>query len=210
MRWWRRRAKSRLMNEADSISRRDFLTRLGALAALGACYPAAPLAQLRVNARAAAVLDWPDTDPWKTLAAVQDHLFPVTEDAPGASDIGAIVYLRNTLENPDADGADREFMLNGVGWLGDLARERYKQPFTALDETQRETLLRQIEDSRAGRRWLSKLLTWILEALLADPVYGGNPNGIGWKWLEHQPGFPAPPANRTWYRLAASRDDRKA
>ena len=51
--------------------------------------------------------------------------------------------------------------------------------------------------------WLSLLLTYLLEALLADPVYGGNPGGIGWQWLAHQPGFPTPPADKTWYKLAA-------
>jgi gluconate 2-dehydrogenase gamma chain len=36
------------------------------------------------------------------------------------------------------------------------------------------------------------LLDYIMEALLTDPVYGGNPNSIGWQWLKHQPGFPRP------------------
>ena len=191
------------MTEQHNISRREFLTRLGVLAALGASYPVAALEQLRVNARSATHPDWLDTDPWKTLAAVQEHLFPATEDAPGADDIQAILYLRNTLENPLADEEHRTFVFDGVGWLNELAQENHQRPFTALPEAQRETLLRTIEESRAGRRWLSKLLTWILEALLSDPVYGGNPNGVGWKWLEHQPGFPEPPANKTWYRLAS-------
>jgi gluconate 2-dehydrogenase gamma chain len=145
------------------------------------------------------------------LAEVQEHLFPAAADTPGAGDIQAIVYLHNTIENPAADGEDREFVFNGVGWLNDLAEETFQQNFAALGEQQRETLLRQIEQSRAGRNWLSLLLTYLLEALLADPVYGGNPNGIGWEWLEHQPGYPRPPADKSWYRLAAPvRYQRKA
>jgi gluconate 2-dehydrogenase gamma chain len=71
--------------------------------------------------------------------------------------------------------------------------------------------LREIEQSRAGRNWLSLLLTYLLEALLADPVYGGNPDGIGWTWLEHQPGYPAPPRDKSWYKLASPvRYQRKA
>ena len=71
--------------------------------------------------------------------------------------------------------------------------------------------MRQIEQSRAGRNWLSLLLTYVLEALLADPVYGGNPDGIGWQWLEHQPGYPRPPADKSWYKLATPvRYQRKA
>ena len=44
------------------------------------------------------------------------------------------------------------------------------------------------DETRWGRAWLSLLLYYIFEALLSDPVYGGNPDGIGWQWLEHQPG----------------------
>ena len=192
------------MNEDDTgISRREFITRLTALTALAASYPLAALQQLRSNATADLEQDWRSEDPWKTIAAVQQHLFPSTEDSPGASDFQAIVYLRNTIENPAADGDDKVFIVNGVGWLNDLSRERYQRPFTAFDESERETVLRQIEQSQAGRNWLSLLLTYLLEALLADPVYGGNPGGMGWRWLEHQPGYPTPPEDKSWFKLAA-------
>ncbi len=181
------------------VTRREFLSRLTALGVLAASYPALALKERRSGLAEAP--DWAGKDPWRTLAAVQQHLFPAGEDVPGAADIHAIQYLRNTLDNPDADGEDREFVLQGVGWLNELAQERMGTPFTGLDETQRESLLRTIEQSRAGRNWLSLVLTYLLEALLADPVYGGNPQGIGWQWLQHQPGFPRPPANKTWYRL---------
>jgi gluconate 2-dehydrogenase gamma chain len=52
-----------------------------------------------------------------------------------------------------------------------------------------------------GKQWISTILRYILEALLTDPIYGGNPNAIGWKWLDHQPGFPRPPANKRYYLL---------
>ena len=191
------------MNDGDKgISRREFITRLTVLASLAASYPAAALQQLRSNATPDKEQDWRNQDPWKTIAAVQQHLFPSTEDSPGASDFQAIVYLRNTIENPAADGEDKDFIVNGVGWLNDLSRERYQQPFTAFDESERETVLRQIEQSQAGRNWLSLLLTYLLEALLADPVYGGNLGGMGWRWLEHQPGYPTPPQDKSWFKLA--------
>lgn len=192
-----------MVEEQQGISRRAFLNRITLLASLAACYPAAALAQRRDAGQAAGRAAWLDQDPWRTLAAVQQHLLPATPDAPGAGDIGAIVYLHDTLENPAADGKDREFIFKGVGWLNDLIREQEQKPFTVLDEAQREAVLREIEHSRAGRNWLSLLLTYLLEALLADPVYGGNRERIGWQWLEHQPGFPTPPPDKTWYRLAA-------
>jgi gluconate 2-dehydrogenase gamma chain len=134
---------------------------------------------------------------------VQEQLFPADEDTPGASDFHAIDYLRNTLENPAADGEDREFITNGVGWLNDLTREHHNKLFLQLDAQQKENMLRQIEQSRAGRNWLSLLLTYLLEALLSDPVYGGNTNETGWQWLQHRPGFPRPPADKTWFKLTS-------
>jgi gluconate 2-dehydrogenase gamma chain len=200
------------MNEhGDGISRREFMGRMALLGSLAACYPLSVIARQRSQAGASPLPAWCNEDPWKTLAEVQQHLFPATGDSPGASDIRAVVYLRNTIENPDADGEDKRFLFNGTGWLNDLARKQMQQPFTELEEGQREQLLREIEQSQAGRNWLSLLLTYLLEALLADPVYGGNPDGMGWKWLEHQPGYPLPPADKAWYKLAARvRHQRKA
>jgi len=192
-----------MSNCQDGVSRRVFLQRIALLGSLLAAYPAAILAQSRSMGLAQKPAAWRSEDPWKTLADVQEHMFPAAADTPGASDINAIVYLYKTIENPAADGEDREFLFNGVGWLNDLCRKESGLAFVALDEQQKETLLRQIEESRAGRNWLSLLLTYVLEALLADPVYGGNPDGIGWKWLEHQPGYPRPPADKSWYKLAA-------
>ncbi|HED18890.1 MAG TPA: gluconate 2-dehydrogenase subunit 3 family protein [Gammaproteobacteria bacterium] len=183
------------------ISRREFLARLAMMGALAASYPAAALQKLRTATGRVVNPDRAYKDPWLTLAAVQQQMFPAGDDIPGAGDIRAIVYLRNTLENTAADGEDREFVFNGVEWLNDLAQEQKGKPFIDLDEAQRETLLRKIEQSNAGQNWLSLLLTYLFEALLADPVYGGNPDGIGWQWLQHQPGFPRPPADKTWYRL---------
>jgi len=200
------------MNDRSSaLSRREFLQRLALLGSLLAGYPVALLAQSRSAAQLQQPPEWRNEDPWKTLAAVQEHMFPAAADNPGAGDIHAIVYLHNTVENPAADGEDREFLFNGVGWLNDLSRGKTGLSFVALDEPQREKLLRQIEQSRAGRNWLSLLLTYVLEALLADPVYGGNPDGIGWQWLAHQPGYPRPPADKAWYKLTTPvRFQRKA
>lgn len=142
-----------------------------------------------------------DDEPWHTLAAVQDHLFPTTADAPGAREIHATTYLKAALAAPDMDPEDGAFIKNGVTWLNDIALKQYQAAFADLDEDRREAVLRRIEKTGTGRRWLSLLLLYTFEALLGDPVYGGNPDGIGWQWLEHQPGFPRPPAHYTYPKL---------
>jgi len=133
-------------------------------------------------------------DEWQTLAAVQEHLFPSEPDSPGAKDINATAYLDFVLA-PD----EREFIKNGVAQLEKMAQSTESKPFIALSSEQRERLLRRFETK--DKRWISTILRYILEALLTDPIYGGNPNAIGWKWLEHQPGFPRPPANKRYYLL---------
>jgi len=189
------------MNERHSISRRVFLHRLAMVSGMMATYPACVLAGQRAGSAGAYAETWAQSDPWQTLDAVQRHLFPAGEAVPGATDIGALRYLHNAIEDPAADGEDRTFIVDGVGWLNELTRENFQKSFVELEALQRETVLRQIEQSRAGRNWLSLLLTYLLEALLADPVYGGNPDGIGWNWLEHQPGYPTPTPDKVWYRL---------
>ncbi len=134
---------------------------------------------------------------WQTLAAVQAHLFPSEPNSPGAPEINATGYLHFALIDPD----EREFIKMGVFQLDRLAQYMEGKGFLALSTAQRELLLRRFEMGKNGKRWLTIILEYILEALLTDPIYGGNPNGIGWKWLDHHPGFPRPPANKRYYLL---------
>jgi len=99
------------------------------------------------------------------------------------------------------DPDNRKFIVNGVGWLNDIASKRHEAVFIDLNGDQREDVLRQIEKTGAGERWISLILLYVFEALLSDPVYGGNTDQIGWRWLEHQPGFPRPPASQRYQKL---------
>lgn len=136
-----------------------------------------------------------------TLSSVQNHLFPPGSHSPGAKEINALPYLLNRLRDPRMDDEEKAFIRKGIAWLDDLSSSTLHKLFIELNEKQREQLLRQIEKSTAGENWLSTVLLYIFEALLCDPVYGGNPNGIGWKWLEHVPGFPGPPADKIYGKL---------
>jgi gluconate 2-dehydrogenase gamma chain len=37
--------------------------------------------------------------------------------------------------------------------------------------------------------------------MLSPASYGGNPDGIGWQWLEHQAGFPLPEKGQRYFEL---------
>lgn len=178
----------------ESIGRRTFLS---GTAGFIATLLLSPVIARTVKSHASALTE----DPWQTLSVVQDHLFPSEADAPGAKEINAISYLRNMLADPVTDTDEKEFILNGVKWLNELAVERHEAVFVDLPQLQQSALLRQISKTTAGRNWVSRLLSYLLEALLSDPVYGGNPGDIGWKWLEHRPGYPRPPMNKRYYDL---------
>jgi len=138
---------------------------------------------------------------WSTIEAVQDHLLPSEPDAPGARDLNATAYLDRALADPGFDPDVKGFLLQGIGWLEEIAQAQEGLPFHQVEPGKREDLLRQIADSGPGERWLSNLITYCMEAMLADPLYGGNPNGIGWKWLGHDPGRPRPTSDKIYGRL---------
>jgi gluconate 2-dehydrogenase gamma chain len=177
------------------LNRRTFIALIASTAAVP--YPLNILAERRLQPASVTALD----EPWKTIAAVQQHLFPAEEDSPGAEDIQALAYLQNMLTAADISASEREHISNGAGWLNDLSIKIYQRKFIQLDASSREKILRKIEQSRAGSRWLSLLMTYLIEALLSDPVYGGNKNSTGWKWLEHKPGFPTPTADKKYFNL---------
>ncbi len=145
-------------------------------------------------------------DPWLSIAAVQEHLFPADETtshpSPGAQDIFALRFLRNMMNAPDVDDEEKKFIFKGVGWLNDLSIKNHKQKFIKLNIDDKEKILRTIEGSRAGSRWLNLMMTYLIEALLSDPVYGGNKDQKGWQWLEHTPGFPTPTTDQVYFKLA--------
>jgi gluconate 2-dehydrogenase gamma chain len=137
----------------------------------------------------------------ETLGAVLEHLLPSEPAAPGAREIHATAYLRFVLSDPTLDPEQGTFLLRGIENLERLARAQAARRFVELSAAQREAVLRAFEASAEGSRWLGEMLDYLMEALLGDPVYGGNPDGVGWRWLHHTPGFPRPPAGKRYFLL---------
>lgn len=124
--------------------------------------------------------------------SVQEILFPDDENGPGAADINASDYLIWVLSDTEKDPDEVQYIINGIGWVDETAEEEYSKKYFDLSQNEREHLIAIISKEAWGESWLSVILTFIFEALLCDPQYGGNPESIGWKWLEHNPGQPRP------------------
>ncbi|MFQ5547768.1 MAG: gluconate 2-dehydrogenase subunit 3 family protein [Woeseia sp.] len=188
-------------SQGSRLGRRTFLLRGGAALATAAALAGLPYALRRELTRETSFVLF-SARQREAVQAVQEHLFPGEPQAPGAADINAAAYLEWAITAPGIDPDTRNTIVNGVGRLEDASRERFELLFHDLGPEQREQLLRYLADqTRWGRAWLSLMLYYIFEALLSDPVYGGNPEESGWRWLEHKPGFPTPPADKIYGRL---------
>jgi len=185
----------------DRLGRRTFLWRSGAAIATVAALAGLPYALRKELTRETSFVFF-STEQEQTVSAVQEHLFPKGPDSPGAADINAAAYLEWALTASATEADTRNTIVNGIGRLQDATRERFGVQFTGLNNEQKEQVLRYLADkTRWGRAWLSLLLYYLFEALLSDPAYGGNPDEIGWHWLQHQPGFPRPTADKVYGKL---------
>ncbi len=133
---------------------------------------------------------------WRALEAAQDRLLPSSPGAPGARDVRATAYLDAALAEADTPAAVRARIRDGADRLDALAREHGAPDFAALQPEARDAVLAEFFDTPEGDRWFDAVMPFTLEALLGDPVHGGNPDGIAWDWLGHRPGWPRPAETR--------------
>jgi len=141
------------------------------------------------------------TDPWLTINAVLDHLLPESDSGPSAKELQVVIYLYNVIFQQPTEQNEIDFIYKGVGWLNGYTTKQLEKNFVSLSKAEKEVMLRGISRSSAGENWLNNLLGYIFEAMLSPPIYGGNPQGKGWKWLEHQAGFPLPQAGQRYFEL---------
>jgi gluconate 2-dehydrogenase gamma chain len=180
--------------------RRRFLKSaagMGALASLPT-FSVSAKAQLSQNELLKSLVK---TDPWLTLDATLNQLLPSSPTGPSASEIRATVYLYQVMTVQPTEQDEKDFILKGVGWLNGYANSEKSADFAQLSFTDKEQLLRGISNSTAGQNWLNTLLGYIFQAMLSPASYGGNPDGIGWTWLEHQAGFPLPEKGQRYFEL---------
>lgn len=126
----------------------------------------------------------------KLLKNLMDILFPDDGNGPGTEQLHSFKYILWVLDDDGAYSKHKNTLKDGVDWLEKYSKENYKNAFTDLEKTEQEKLVAEIVTDATGKEFCSVLLTYILESLLLDPIYGINPESIGWKWLQHTPGYP--------------------
>jgi gluconate 2-dehydrogenase gamma chain len=119
-------------------------------------------------------------------------IFPDDANGPSADDINSFGYIMWVLGDNYRKPEDNEYIIEGIDWANETAFEIYNQKFVDLDAETQEKLVALFVDLDWGKNWMSVMVTLVMESLLLDPLYGGNVDEQGWKWLDHVPGVPRP------------------
>ena len=125
----------------------------------------------------------------ETIDVVQNDLFPKAKELG----IKTSNYLNKiVLHHSRITQEDKIFIKNGVKWLNETAFEMYAKSYTKLSSSKRQDVLNAVSKTPWGESWMHNMMTYIFEAMLGDPIYGGNKSEAGWKWLAFEGGKPRP------------------
>ncbi|MBU1666882.1 gluconate 2-dehydrogenase subunit 3 family protein [bacterium] len=127
-------------------------------------------------------------EPFKVIEAVQEVLFPKGLQAPAASEFGATNYLLTVSTHSSFWADDLTFLHYGAT----LLMKAEPNFFTLNPKDKNDVLKNFVNSNKKAENWVSLILYYTIEALLSDPMYGGNKSELGWKWLKHDTGQPRP------------------
>jgi gluconate 2-dehydrogenase gamma chain len=212
------------MAKDPKIGRREFLTVAGA-AALAPAAPAAAQ-QTQPATPSATTSPSPIDEPLLTLTATEhaffvaaaDTIIPADQLSPSGGDCGVANFIDRQLAGAYGTGArlyrqgpfpkgkpeqgyqlslnPREFFRAGVASANEFTRKAYGKDFDRLNEEQRITALKTMEEGKAefkgfgSAMFFNALLQITMEGFFADPMYGGNRDMASWKMVGY-PGLPA-------------------
>ncbi|MGH7920293.1 MAG: gluconate 2-dehydrogenase subunit 3 family protein [Candidatus Dormibacteraceae bacterium] len=155
----------------------------------------------------------------KVIEAMAERIFPSDDGTPGATDARVVNYIDGQLHGPWGQGAREyrkgpfvQPTSSGYGWQYDLTpaqayrsalpklqqyvQQKYGKAYTGLTKKQQDAVLTALEGGTITSMSNPTALDFwtmfhenVMEGLFADPVYGGNHNMVGWRWV----GFPGNP-----------------
>ena len=181
-----------------TISRRDFLALVAAGAAAACKKPGSDSLPTSASASSSASIAAPvaatkvlPAAEAKIVDAIAARILP-SEDGPGAREANAIAFIDGQLAAGDLAPLANGVLLSARIVDGE-AKRRHSTSFVDLDGARQDAILSDFADAKLAvqfpQREAFRLLHMLtLEALLSDPVHGGNPDMVGWKWIR----FPTP------------------
>jgi gluconate 2-dehydrogenase gamma chain len=156
------------------------------------------------------------------------RIVPADASGPGAREAGSAYFIDRRLAQPGG-GAEGWYMDGPfvtapaiLGWQAEItpaqlyrgaiaqmeavAQTRHKAPFAGLTEADQDALITGLQKGELDDQidhaglFFDTILNDAVAGLMADPVYGGNREFIGWKMIGH-------PGMRYDWRAWVSRDD---
>jgi gluconate 2-dehydrogenase alpha chain len=125
-----------------------------------------------------------------TLDALFEQLFPADENGPGASSIGVLHYLDRALSGPYAPKLEAYRL--GLYALDVECESRFGKRFVDANGIQQQQLIAALEQGSAlhfravePKAFFELARAHLQEGLFADPLYGGNRDKAGWRFLGH-------------------------
>ena len=128
------------------------------------------------------------TTPMQTLGVMHKDLFPHAQKLG----VKTAPYMHIVFNHSRISDEDKTFLKNGVKWLNEESITQYKQEYTKLSSQRRQDILTTITKTEWGDSFVYDVMNYMFEAMLGDPIYGGNNHEAGWKWLQFQGGKPSP------------------
>lgn len=147
---------------------------------------------------------YPKKERWLILSSVNQVLLPETNGCPGAAKLNSTEFIFNILSYHPIEQEEKDFILNGIKWINQLSKVWYKKSFYQCNLIQQNKMISHIVLKESGKQWLEIMLYYLLQSVICAPIYGGNKDELGWKWLDYHPGFPIPMAKKDLYYNATS------
>jgi gluconate 2-dehydrogenase gamma chain len=172
-----------------NLTRRDWILGSLGVAAWSAIADAQQHAHRIITSSGTATFEYLDPASAQDVSAIAAQIIP-SDDGPGAAEAGAVYFIDRALKTFAAgqQGAYRE----GLADLNQRRRKTFPQSasFSALSGQQQQELLRDIQTTP----FFALLRTHTVFAWLGPKEYGGNRNGVGWKYIGFDDaGFFEPP-----------------
>src|SRR5215469_11378685 len=159
-------------------TRRDWL--LGTLSS--AAWPAIAAAQEHARHAVAAPhairFEFFDNAGAADVAAIAEQILP-SDDGPGAKEAGVIYFIDRALGTFDVD--KQSVYREGLKATRETARKIFPgtETIASLSSAQQLELVRAIEKSD----FFETVRVHTLLGFLGSPAYGGNRDGVGWKYI---------------------------
>ncbi|MBO9354191.1 gluconate 2-dehydrogenase subunit 3 family protein [Bordetella petrii] len=155
------------------------------------------------------------SEEWAFVNAAVDQLIPADEYGPGAIEAGVPEFIDRQMETPYGHGklwfmqgpfhpdvvpelgyqlnlTPRDAYRHGIAACDAWCKKTHGSIYAELDKALQVQVLKELEggkiqfDKVPAQTFFSFLLSNSKEGFLADPMYGGNKNMVGWKLV----GFP--------------------